>query len=77
VVGVPPGIMGVGPAYAIPSAVRAAGLQMGDIDVFEINEVCHPLCPILDRTIHRIPSSFAVFNGALHAIVLVMLVMDA
>jgi acetyl-CoA acyltransferase 1 len=39
VVGVPPGIMGVGPAYAIPSAVRAAGLQMGDIDVFEINEV--------------------------------------
>ena len=38
-VGVPPGIMGVGPAYAIPVAVRNAGLTMKDIDVFEINEV--------------------------------------
>ena len=32
--------MGVGPAYAIPIAVRQAGLQLDDIDVFEINEVC-------------------------------------
>ena len=39
VVGVPPDIMGVGPAYAIPEAVRKAGLQLTDIDVFEINEV--------------------------------------
>ena len=38
-VGVPPDIMGVGPAYAIPAAVRQAGLQLADIDVFEINEV--------------------------------------
>ena len=37
--GVPPDIMGVGPAYAIPEAVRKAGLQLTDIDVFEINEV--------------------------------------
>ncbi len=38
VVGVPPALMGVGPAYAIPAAVAAAGLKMDDIDVFEINE---------------------------------------
>ena len=33
--------MGVGPAYAIPNAVRQAGLSLDDISVFEINEVCH------------------------------------
>jgi len=38
VVGVPPKIMGIGPAYAIPEAVRKAGLTMDDIDIFEINE---------------------------------------
>ncbi|MEZ4319037.1 MAG: thiolase family protein [Myxococcota bacterium] len=38
VVGVPPEIMGVGPLYAIPKAVEAAGLTLDDIDVFEINE---------------------------------------
>lgn len=37
-VGVPPEIMGVGPAYAIPKALENAGLTIKDIDVFEINE---------------------------------------
>jgi acetyl-CoA acyltransferase 1 len=37
-VGVPPEIMGVGPAYAIPRAVENAGLKISDIDVFEVNE---------------------------------------
>lgn len=38
-VGVDPAIMGVGPAVAIPAAVKAAGLELSDIDLFEINEV--------------------------------------
>ncbi|XP_042188055.1 3-ketoacyl-CoA thiolase, peroxisomal [Callorhinchus milii] len=38
VVGVPPDIMGVGPAYAIPAALEKAGLTVDDIEVFEINE---------------------------------------
>ncbi|XP_061535190.1 3-ketoacyl-CoA thiolase, peroxisomal isoform X1 [Phycodurus eques] len=38
VVGVPPDIMGIGPAVAIPEALRKAGLSVVDIDVFEINE---------------------------------------
>lgn len=38
VVGVPPDIMGVGPAYAIPAALEKAGLTTDDIEVFEINE---------------------------------------
>ncbi|XP_016117901.1 3-ketoacyl-CoA thiolase B, peroxisomal-like, partial [Sinocyclocheilus grahami] len=38
VVGVPPDVMGIGPAYAIPEALNQAGLTVDDIDVFEINE---------------------------------------
>ncbi|CAO2633229.1 3-ketoacyl-CoA thiolase B, peroxisomal [Lemmus lemmus] len=38
VVGVPPDIMGIGPAYAIPAALQKAGLTVNDIDIFEINE---------------------------------------
>jgi len=35
--------MGVGPAVAIPAAVKSAGLQIEDIDLFELNEVCPSL----------------------------------
>lgn len=38
VVGVDPAIMGVGPRYAIPKVIEAAGLTLGDIGLFEINE---------------------------------------
>ncbi|OMH83696.1 3-ketoacyl-CoA thiolase A, peroxisomal, partial [Zancudomyces culisetae] len=38
VVGVPPSIMGVGPAYAIPEAVKKAGITINDLDVVELNE---------------------------------------
>ncbi len=36
--GVPPEIMGIGPAYSIPKALKYAGLTLKDIDYFEINE---------------------------------------
>jgi acetyl-CoA acyltransferase 1 len=38
VVGVPPKVMGIGPAYAIPAALEKSGLTINDIDVYEINE---------------------------------------
>jgi acetyl-CoA acyltransferase 1 len=38
VVGVPPEIMGIGPAVAIPAALERCGLRVGDIGVFELNE---------------------------------------
>ncbi|KAG3279633.1 3-ketoacyl-CoA thiolase A, peroxisomal, transcript variant X2 [Ictidomys tridecemlineatus] len=38
VVGVPPDVMGIGPAYAIPAALEKAGLTVNDVDIFEINE---------------------------------------
>lgn len=37
-VGVPPRVMGIGPAYAIPVAVERAGLKLEDVDIYEINE---------------------------------------
>ncbi|KAE8675148.1 3-ketoacyl-CoA thiolase 5, peroxisomal [Hibiscus syriacus] len=37
-VGVDPAVMGIGPAVAIPVAVKSAGLKIGDIDLFEVNE---------------------------------------
>nr|UOI39549.1 3-ketoacyl-CoA thiolase [Betula platyphylla]UVJ47668.1 3-ketoacyl-CoA thiolase [Betula platyphylla] len=37
-VGVDPAIMGIGPAAAIPAAVKSAGLELDDVDLFEINE---------------------------------------
>lgn len=38
VVGCPPDEMGVGPAVAIPAALKQVGLTKDDIDVYEINE---------------------------------------
>jgi acetyl-CoA acetyltransferase family protein len=38
VVGVDPAMMGIGPAKAIPRALSRAGLNIDDIDLFEINE---------------------------------------
>lgn len=42
-VGVDPSVMGIGPAVAIPAAVKSAGLQIDDINLFEINEVLVPI----------------------------------
>lgn len=38
VAGVPPEIMGVGPAYAVPKALKKAGLTIKDIGLVELNE---------------------------------------
>lgn len=38
VAGVPPRIMGIGPIVAIPKALAMAGLNLEDVDLFELNE---------------------------------------
>jgi acetyl-CoA C-acetyltransferase len=38
VTGLSPEIMGLGPVDAIPEALKNAGMELGDIDLFEINE---------------------------------------
>jgi acetyl-CoA C-acetyltransferase len=35
---VPPEIMGLGPAYAVPMALQRAGLKLTDVDLIELNE---------------------------------------
>merc|ERR1719284_470526 len=37
-VGVPPDVMGIGPAFAIPEVLKKAGLSVNDIDIYEVNE---------------------------------------
>jgi acetyl-CoA acetyltransferase family protein len=36
--GVPPDIMGLGPAYAAPKALERAGIKLADVDLVELNE---------------------------------------
>jgi len=37
-VGVPPDVMGIGPAFAIPEVLTKAGLKVEDVDIYEVNE---------------------------------------
>eukprot|EP00408_Alexandrium_pacificum_P016819 CAMPEP_0171187830 /NCGR_PEP_ID=MMETSP0790-20130122/17521_1 /TAXON_ID=2925 /ORGANISM="Alexandrium catenella, Strain OF101" /LENGTH=462 /DNA_ID=CAMNT_0011652899 /DNA_START=70 /DNA_END=1458 /DNA_ORIENTATION=- len=37
-VGVPPDVMGIGPAFAIPEVLKKANLGVNDVDVYEVNE---------------------------------------
>ena len=36
--GVPPDVMGIGPVAAIPKVIKLTGLDLSDIDLFELNE---------------------------------------
>ncbi|KAF9479717.1 thiolase [Pholiota conissans] len=62
VAGVPPRIMGIGPIYAIPLALKNAGLQLSDIDLFEINEAFASQCVYCVKTL-GIPSQKLNVNG--------------
>lgn len=44
VAGVPPEVMGIGPAFAIPAALKKANLSTDDIDIYEINEAFASQC---------------------------------
>merc|ERR1712083_969463 len=37
-VGVPPDVMGIGPAFSIPEVLKKANLNVKDVDVYEVNE---------------------------------------
>jgi hypothetical protein len=51
VAGVPPHIMGIGPAYAIPKALEKAGITKNQVDVYEINESEIRNESVLDRLV--------------------------
>ncbi|KAE8692371.1 3-ketoacyl-CoA thiolase 2, peroxisomal [Hibiscus syriacus] len=64
-VGVDPAIMGVGPAVAIPAAVKAAGLKLDDIDLFEINEAFASQFVYCRKKLELDPQKINVNGGAM------------
>uniref|UniRef100_A0ACD5V8F7 Uncharacterized protein n=1 Tax=Avena sativa TaxID=4498 RepID=A0ACD5V8F7_AVESA len=64
-VGVDPAVMGVGPAVAIPAAVKAAGLQINDVDLFEINEAFASQFVYCAKKLDLDPAKVNVNGGAI------------
>lgn len=64
-VGVPPRIMGIGPMYAIPKALKQAGLKLNDIDMFELNEAFASQSLAVMRGLDMNPDLVNVNGGAI------------
>ena len=62
VVGVPPEIMGIGPAFAIPLVLKKAGLTLDQIDLFELNEAFAAQALAVVREL-KIPEDKVNVNG--------------
>lgn len=64
-VGVDPSIMGVGPIYAVPKALKKAGLKVDDIDLVEYNEAfaCVVLAGIKEMGLD--PKRINIHGGAI------------
>jgi acetyl-CoA acyltransferase len=65
VVGVPPEIMGIGPAKAIPKLMEKADLTTDDIDLFEINEAFASQSVFCVRALDLDPKKVNVNGGAI------------
>ncbi|NEN86230.1 acetyl-CoA C-acyltransferase [Paenibacillus elgii] len=63
--GVDPEFMGVGPVEAIPKALRMAGLSIGDVDLFEINEAFASQCVHIIRELGLDEEKVNVNGGAI------------
>ncbi|QTV04718.1 acetyl-CoA C-acyltransferase [Faecalibacter bovis] len=64
-VGLAPRIMGMGPLYAIPKALEQAGLQLQDIDLFELNEAFASQSVAIMRELEMDVSKVNVSGGAI------------
>jgi acetyl-CoA C-acetyltransferase len=65
VVGVPPEIMGIGPAPAIERLLGHAGLKLADVDRFEINEAFGAQCIAVERALGLDHAKVNVNGGAI------------
>jgi acetyl-CoA acyltransferase len=63
--GVPPRIMGIGPVAAIPLALKKAGLNQSQIDLFELNEAFASQSLAVCRTLDLDTSRVNVNGGAI------------
>jgi acetyl-CoA acetyltransferase family protein len=61
--GVPPADTGLGPTLAIPKALGRAGLEVGDVDLFEINEAFASMC-VASTRILGIPHEITNVSGS-------------
>jgi acetyl-CoA C-acetyltransferase len=60
--GVRPEMMGLGPVEAIPLALARAGVELGDIDLFEVNEAFASVALVVQREV-GIPADQLNVNG--------------
>ena len=65
VAGVPPDVMGIGPAVAIPKALALAGLKLEDIGVIELNEAFAVQALAVMRQVGINPDRTNVNGGAI------------
>jgi len=63
--GLEPRIMGVGPIYAIPNALKRAGLSLNDIDLIELNEAFASQSLAIVRELGLDPQKVNVNGGAI------------
>ncbi|MDF2650384.1 MAG: fadA, partial [Paenibacillus sp.] len=63
--GVDPEIMGIGPIEAIPRALKMAGLNLEDIDLFEINEAFASQCIAIIKELRLAENRVNVNGGAI------------
>ncbi len=61
--GVAPGDTGLGPTFAIPKALDRAGLEVKDVDLFEINEAFASMC-VASTRILGIPHEITNVSGS-------------
>jgi acetyl-CoA acyltransferase len=60
-----PRIMGVGPVYAVPKALKEAGLSVADIDYFELNEAFASQSLAVIRELELDQSKVNIYGGAI------------
>jgi acetyl-CoA acyltransferase len=65
VTGVPPEIMGVGPVYAVPKALKRAGLTLDQIGLVELNEAFASQSLYVIRELGLKPEIVNVNGGAI------------
>lgn len=63
--GLEPRIMGMGPIYAIPKALKQAGLQLKDIDLIELNEAFASQSVAIKKELDLNPDILNVNGGAI------------
>lgn len=64
VAGVPPRIMGIGPIFAIPKALKQAGLNLDDLSLIELNEAFASQSLAVIRELNLNPDLVNVNGGA-------------